>query len=182
MPRRQAHREIGAAAESFDGIEGGRIAHVEIRSEIHREIRPGRISGDADAGGIDPPFGGAMTHEANGALCIEQGQRLDAGIVDEVGRTEPILQSNDGDPERIEDGGGVIDVDLPVEPAVATARTDDQGDPVALRRVGGIDGDRGHGDAAKDAALVACFRLGSGEELRRFPRPKRDHPGGVAPR
>ena len=79
------------------GSDDLRIARVEVRGEIHAEIASRGITGDADLVRIEAPLRSALPHEAHRAFRIEQGERLDARVVELVRRTQAILQADDGD-------------------------------------------------------------------------------------
>ncbi len=70
------HHEVRTTAGVLDGIRRVGIAIVEMRASRGSEMASGRKSHNADAVGIDGVFGGMRAHIANGALGIEQRNRM----------------------------------------------------------------------------------------------------------
>ena len=149
--------EIRARTDAIDGIGRVGIRRYRVESNHRDHLAAGGETHDADAIGVDPPFGGAAAHQAQGPLSI-----LARMYVDRVWRAlfarEAVLQGEGSDTYAVEELGGLDALGVEDKFAVSAARADHH------RGAGGLlfrrqeDGDRGIVDVA-DPVVLGEFRF-----------------------
>ena len=126
--------EVGAGRRPVRGVSGGGVAGVVVGAGGGGEVASGREAHDADAGWIDAVGGGAVAHQAEGALGVLEGNGVAVAIA-----AEAIVEDVGGDAEAVEEAGWLDAFVVLGESAVAAAGADDDGAAVGLSGFGGVE-------------------------------------------
>src|SRR5581483_828128 len=108
--------KIRPAADTVNGIGGGRIAGIEVGGRSRGKMPAGGKAHHTYAAGRYAEFGGARPHQANGALRISQLNRM------MVARTQPVFENKRGDSQRVQPVCHLASLVVRSEVQVAAAR------------------------------------------------------------
>ena len=173
--------EVGAAGLLFDGIGGVFLAGIVLHGGKGGEFAPSREAEDADAVGLDVPFGSTIANGADGTAGVGHGVILN-GVGAAFFAGEAVFEHEGGDAVVAEPFGQSVTLMAKAKLRMTAAGADD--DSGASGFVSGGDKWRDAGVMyVDDVAAFGFFRLGrTGFGARGAHGPEREGSRGVSVR